>query len=44
VFGDGADVEAAYVDVWSETAGGLFTCYGSVLDNITSDPTTVLPQ
>ena len=33
-----------YVDVWSETDGARFYCYGSVLDNLTSDPTTVLPQ
>jgi formylglycine-generating enzyme required for sulfatase activity len=33
-----------YVDVWSETEGALFFCYGSVLDNVTSDPTTILPQ
>ena len=33
-----------YVDVWSETEGALFYCYGSVLDNETSDPTTILPQ
>jgi hypothetical protein len=33
-----------YVDVWSETEGALFYCYGSVLDNVTSDPTTILPQ
>jgi hypothetical protein len=33
--------EAAYVDVWTETPGGAFTCYGSVLDAQTSDPTTV---
>jgi hypothetical protein len=33
-----------YVDVWSDTDGALFYCYGSVLDNLTSDPTTVLPQ
>jgi len=33
-----------YVDVWSETDGALFYCYGSVLDNVTSDPTTILPQ
>jgi hypothetical protein len=33
-----------YVDVWSDTDGALFYCYGSVLDNMTSDPTTVLPQ
>ena len=33
--------EAAYVDVWTDTPDGTFTCYGSVLDNQTSDPTTV---
>jgi predicted GH43/DUF377 family glycosyl hydrolase len=30
-----------YVDVYGS---GSFYCYGSVLDNVTSDPTTVLPQ
>jgi hypothetical protein len=33
-----------YVDVSTPTDGGAFYCYGSVLDNLTSDPTTVLPQ
>ncbi|PWB70023.1 MAG: hypothetical protein C3F15_14280 [Holophagae bacterium] len=33
-----------YVDVSTSTEGGAFYCYGSVLDNLTSDPTTVLPQ
>lgn len=33
-----------YVDVWSTTPGAAFYCYGSVLDNVSSDPTTVLPQ
>jgi len=33
-----------YVDVWTDTADGSFYCYGSVLDNVTSDPTTILPQ
>jgi formylglycine-generating enzyme required for sulfatase activity len=33
-----------YVDVSSETEGALFYCYGSVLDTVTSDPTTILPQ
>ena len=37
-------VQAAYVDLWTETPGGAFACYGSVLDAATSDPTTVLPQ
>jgi predicted GH43/DUF377 family glycosyl hydrolase len=33
-----------YVDVWTATTGGSFYCYGSVADNVTSDPTTILPQ
>lgn len=33
-----------YVDVSSDDTGALFYCYGSVLDNQTSDPTTILPQ
>ena len=33
-----------YVDVWTVQGGRSFTCYGSVLDNVTSDPTTILPQ
>jgi hypothetical protein len=33
-----------YVDVSSATHGAAFTCYGSVLDNTTSDPTTIPPQ
>lgn len=44
VFRDFAPIEAAYVDLWTETAGATFTCYGSVLDAETSDPTTILPQ
>ncbi len=32
------------VDVWTEAPNGSFYCYGSVLDNTTSDPTTILPQ
>lgn len=44
VFSDLGPVEAAYVDVWTTTPDGLFAAYGSVLDNQTSDPTTVLPQ
>ena len=27
-----------YVDVWTPTSGGAFYCFGSVLDNLTSDP------
>ncbi len=33
-----------YLEVRSDTPGGSFYCYGSVLDNATSDPTTILPQ
>jgi hypothetical protein len=33
-----------YVDVSSDTSGGLFYCYGSLLDNATSDPTTIGPR
>jgi hypothetical protein len=33
-----------YVELHSDTAGAAYYCYGSVLDNGTSDPTTILPQ
>jgi len=39
-----AYVAAGDVDVWTDTEGASIYCYGSVLDNLTSDPTTVLPQ
>ena len=35
---------SGYVDVWSTTPEAEFFCYGSVLDSVSSDPTTVLPQ
>jgi uncharacterized repeat protein (TIGR01451 family) len=44
VFSDVAPIEAAYVDVWTTTTGGMFGAYGSVLDALTGDPTTVMPQ
>ena len=44
VLEDFAPIEAASAVVWTSTPGGAFTCYGSVLDELTSDPTTVLPQ
>jgi hypothetical protein len=44
VLADFAPIEAAYAHVWTTTPGGAFTCYGSVLDELTSDPTTVLPR
>jgi hypothetical protein len=37
-------IEAAYAEVWTDTTGGSFTCYGSVLDEGTSDPTLVIPR
>jgi predicted GH43/DUF377 family glycosyl hydrolase len=33
-----------YVDYWSSLPTGSVYCYGSVLDNVTSDPTTVPPM
>jgi predicted GH43/DUF377 family glycosyl hydrolase len=42
-FSDYAPVNG-YVDVWTVMPNGLFYCYGSVLDNVTSDPTTILPK
>ena len=43
VFTHVAPIEGGYVDVWTTTPGAMWTCYGSVLDNQTSDPTTVTP-
>jgi hypothetical protein len=43
IFQDYAPVNG-YVEVRTNTPDAAFTCYGSVLDNLTSDPTTVLPQ
>ena len=44
VFRNHAPITSGYVDVWTSTPRATFACYGSVLDNQTSDPTTVLPQ
>jgi hypothetical protein len=33
-----------YVEYWSDLPTGSVYCYGSVLDNVTSDPTTVPPM
>ena len=44
IFEGAEPLEAGYVESWSETHGGAFAAYGSVLDNPTSDPTTVMPQ
>jgi hypothetical protein len=37
-------IEGGYAVVWTDTAGGAFTTYGSVLDQGTSDPTLVIPK
>jgi hypothetical protein len=44
IFRNYAPITAGYVDLWTDTPGASVYCYGSVLDNLTSDPTTVLPQ
>jgi len=44
IFKDYAPISGAYVDVSTETPGAAYICYGSVLDNTSSDPTTVMPQ
>jgi hypothetical protein len=33
-----------YVEYWSDLSTGSVYCYGSVLDNATSDPTTIAPR
>ena len=43
IFQDYAPING-YVDVRTSTPDASIYCYGSVLDNLTSDPTTVLPQ
>ncbi len=44
VFRNHAPISAGYVDFWTDSPGASIYCFGSVLDNETSDPTTVLPQ
>jgi hypothetical protein len=43
IFRNHAPVEG-FVDLWTDTPYARIYCYGSMLDNVTSDPTTVLPQ
>lgn len=43
VFGGHAPVTGA-VDVWVHLDGRAYYCYGSVLDNVTNDPTTIPSQ
>ena len=42
-FEDYAPVDG-YVEVWTDVPNRQIYCYGSVLDNTTSDPTTIPPQ
>ncbi len=37
-------IEAGYAEVWTDSSGGAFTTYGSILDEGTSDPTLVVPR
>lgn len=37
-------ITAGYAEVWTDTSGGAFTTYGSILDEGTSDPTLVVPR
>jgi len=37
-------IAGGYAEVWTETIGGVFTTYGSILDEGTSDPTLVVPR
>jgi hypothetical protein len=37
-------IEAGYAEVWTDTSGGGFASYGSILDEGTSDPTLVVPR
>ncbi len=43
VFEDFAPI-TGYVEVSTPASAGAFYCYGSVLDNLTSDPTTIPPM
>jgi len=42
VFRDWAPV-SGYLEVSADRGNALYSCYGSLLDNSTSDPTTILP-
>ena len=44
LFAPYAPLADGYVDVWTETPDAAFFCYGSLADNTSNDPTTVLPQ
>ncbi|HHQ47368.1 MAG TPA: hypothetical protein ENK19_00610 [Acidobacteria bacterium] len=38
-----ADVADGSAEVWTDTAGGAFFAYASVVDNVTGDPVFILP-
>jgi PKD repeat protein len=37
-------VDDAHVDAWTDTEGGVFYCYASVVDNLSGDPTFISPM
>ena len=44
VFKDKKPIEAAYIDVWTETPNGKFVVYGMVIDNKSNDGFISEPQ
>lgn len=42
--GAAGDLNGARLDLSTPTAGGSFAAYASVIDNVTNDPRTLLPQ
>ena len=38
------DITGARLDLSTPTTGGSFAAYASVIDNVTNDPRTLLPQ
>lgn len=44
VFKDQSPIEAAYMDVWTETPGGEFMVFSTVIDGRSGDGTVVQPQ
>lgn len=44
VLGSFAPIGSGYAEVWTDTTGGAFTTYGSIMDEGTSDPTIVMPR
>ncbi|MEN8162874.1 MAG: hypothetical protein ABFS37_01990, partial [Acidobacteriota bacterium] len=43
VFADYRPVQGS-VEVFAPSANSRYFCYGSIIDNVTNDPTTILPQ